>query len=1346
MLTGPGDKAVPQKRKKATKKSSSSTPAYKPPVTDVQSSGGDYGTKEANRYKKTKQYKSDAKAVYRDLPVEKRQQIIKHVDPQTPEGKAILSDHKARIERNEELARSAATKDIKSDADRRRTVKFTETDEFKHIVSDLHPEQRGILKRALGGALKKTIGQVIPGSQLPIIGSGGKQVIEEVVSNPSQYPRLAGDTAKSVIGIPAGVVAAVSDPTGTGKEIVKDYGRRYGPLLKGPAGEKEFRERIHKEGVAPEVFDLATVASAGGASSGRVTQTIAKAGKAGETAERIATERPRIRRTGGKSEEQAISENFIRNTARAATDGVRKKVTKRRAAKPNAPAHVREAASNGEVVPVLERTPIIGRQSKVRKDVAKTKSLRLAQQKAEQQREINSGAGKALRSLSQREQQAFKYALQLGAHDPKIAVQELKLRRDQIIAERAKDPELKIGKSDELPIINDLISHADEAFTPKLAQVVDVERKRGTRVAENDPGINDEQIAMRRALPQAEHLGVKRGGIDAAEALAVGNAELKAAKKARKKAGKKVTRLERTGGRSQGAAEVRVSQADRATAAQIAKAERAVKLHDKSAANHGSAGRELEAGQALARREAAKARLIELTKSIDRKPTGSLRVAERNEGKALEARQALARAEADVQAAKKNVKKAKKAKRSGELVDAEPSADFIARVMAEAQQRGLAEPGYFPSQKRPEGVFSAFAIGGKKRAATSKEYTGALFRTGRESTDPAVYETALAQNIKRKYNWNMVAEQFDKHSFTWSKAKTIGQLKDEIEARGIDPNSVAFWNPQLFRKTRDQLEKASDNNTEVDLLDEDLGHADVHQAVQNSAIDFRHLATAPEEFNKRGGWSLIPVEVFEEVMNDTKPSGRIARGYDIAKGKSSRLLLGNPAWLQFQTASNALLSGIAGTGPVDMVKAQAWWHKLSDDEREAIEPYIGVAKFHDEQTKLGGSANGRFVNAYRAFKSTSFYGKAHKLNPLDAIFRADNAQNNFFRRGVLYSQVKRDAYKRMGENATKIQNVQSRMSHLLDLGPDEMMKKVIDDPQVFERHAQYVNDFLGDYRTYTARERRIFGRSVMFYGFLRFSLRFMFYTMPATHPIMSSVMLQLGRLHVDELDEIFGTEPPPWELGNYYTKDGEKKFDVARLNPFFNASQYVDLESGHIKPQQLVGFVPPFVQAGLNQIAGKNLFFNQAWKVDGSTSEVRDANNTNRAEILLTDLLKGLGPAYTTGTKLDPEMRGKQGSDSSVLFPQPVKYKRADAIARNNAAKDLQDKTPEEVLREFLLPATGEDAKGPIKSARDYAASKTKKARKTGTKGLGVRVGGGLGSGQGVNVGGGSSGGLGVTP
>jgi hypothetical protein len=1356
---GPGDKpAVVTKRARKVARKHTSAPAYKPAVTDVQSSGGDYGTKQANRYKKTQASQSDVKAVYRSLPVHQRQQIIKHVNPHSVEGKAILSDHTARIERNAELEKSAATKDIKSNGDIARAAEFKASPEYKQIIDGLSTHHKSLLDKAIG----------LPGKIIhavyPEAGTGGKGGHEAtahfaavpMVANPNniapvllrttgstivqdpthQIPKLAGDTAKSVLGAPAGIAKLVLDPEGAAKGIAADYSRRYGALVRGePGAETKLKERQKKEGVAPEVFDLVGAATVGGAGVGRGLQAvarseeIAKAGKTGAMLHRVATERPKVRLSGNVVKDQEITNNLFRNMAAGVADAARHRRTARKAAKHEAPAHVREAVANGEITFGKRKT-----SRAVRRDVAKTKSVRLAQQRSEQQREINHGAIKNLASLSANEQSAFKYAMQLGLPaDPVKAVTELTVRRAQIAAERKAHPIDIPKRQDELLVIDRLISNADTSFTPKLAEVVKQERERGSRLAANDPGISDTQSAMRRALPQAEHLGVARRGVPVQQALQTSKQALKTAKKARKRAGTKLTRLERQGGVSHGRAQIKVAQASRVTAKEVESAQRAVKLHDRAAANHLRADRETAAKNAIDRRDAAKARLAELVGTIDRKPVGTLRVAERNEGKVLEARKKLEATNAEVKVAKKAVKKAKATKNRGEsLVDAEPPSDFIARVKAAAAQQGLDEPGYVPSQKRPEGVFSAFAVGGKERAATPKNYTGSLMRSGRESVDPAVYTTGLAQNIKRKYNWNMVAENFDRHAFTWSKGKTINELKDEMERRGIDPNSVGFWNPKLYRQARQSLEHNTDGNSGEVLHGEDVGNPQLSQAVQDSAIDFRSLAAKPEDFNKRGGWSLVPKDVYDEITHDTKPSGRIGRGFDIAKGKASRFLLANPGWLQFQTASNALLTGITGTGPVNAVKAQVWWHKLSPEERDAIEPYIGVTKFHDDQTKLGSAANGRFVNAYRAFKQTSFYNVAHKANPLDAIFRADNAQNNFFRKSVLYTKVKRDAYASMGANVSRAQNIQFRLAHLLDLGPDDAMKKILADPKVFERHAHYVNDMLGDYMTYTYKERRILSRGVMFYGFMRFSLRFMFYTMPATHPIVASAMVQLGRLHKDELQEIFGADVPPWDIGNYYTSDGKTKIAVGRINPFFNAAQYFDLTTGNVKPNQLTGLAPPFIQTIANQVAGKNVFMGKNWQVNGSTTEARSVGNVDRAQIFVADFLKGLGPANSLATALDPKLRGKQGADSSVLFPQPIAFKRSDAMANNKRLTDQHSRSIGEILRETVAPLAGVDATADIANSRYYTESK-KKAKKTKAAPAGLGV---ASPAVGVNVGG----------
>jgi hypothetical protein len=57
---------------------------------------------------------------------------------------------------------------------------------------------------------------------------------------------------------------------------------------------------------------------------------------------------------------------------------------------------------------------------------------------------------------------------------------------------------------------------------------------------------------------------------------------------------------------------------------------------------------------------------------------------------------------------------------------------------------------------------------------------------------------------------------------------------------------------------------------------------------------------------------------------------------------------------------------------------------------------------------------------------------------------------------------------------------------------------------------------------FTPAERFLLQRNVMFYGYLRFSLRFAFYTMPVGHPIMSNILGNVGRMGAQEIKDLFG--------------------------------------------------------------------------------------------------------------------------------------------------------------------------------------------------------------------------------
>jgi hypothetical protein len=219
--------------------------------------------------------------------------------------------------------------------------------------------------------------------------------------------------------------------------------------------------------------------------------------------------------------------------------------------------------------------------------------------------------------------------------------------------------------------------------------------------------------------------------------------------------------------------------------------------------------------------------------------------------------------------------------------------------------------------------------------------------------------------------------------------------------------------------------------------------------------------------------------------------------------------------------------------------------------------------------------------------------------------------------------------------------------------------------------------------------------------------------MPFGHPLVSSILVSMGRLERDEQRRLFGVDVPAWELGNFYDKNGEVKVQAQRLNPFFNALEWQG-------PQSAMGVVSPLVGITLNTIAGKNIIYDRPYTASGSPSwAVRgsDLGAEARGRIVLSELLR-LSPYYRMGEKAT--YRGRQSSDALVWSPRPVQYADRGTPLPSLFAEQGTPQTPKQrnearmrreeqrgtgaVWREGLVPLLGQDARESVISARDFAA------------------------------------------
>jgi hypothetical protein len=677
----------------------------------------------------------------------------------------------------------------------------------------------------------------------------------------------------------------------------------------------------------------------------------------------------------------------------------------------------------------------------------------------------------------------------------------------------------------------------------------------------------------------------------------------------------------------------------------------------------------------------------------------------------------------------------------GDLYEQESTSAFVKRVQKAAADAGHERPIYFPSERfsldlHPD--HASRAVGGARAVAEPSRYKGTNYRLGIQDTSPETYLTGMARNIKRKHNWKLVADLADDHAIGGIRG-TASAVRQEMYDRGAHPGSYQLWNPAIFRGEMSKAMHELDDPSADALEAEDFA---AHKALAESKrADDEHYA-------RRGGWVAIPKQAFKEIEDSTKPSGLGGRAWDIFKGKNSRILLGagNIPWLQFQVASNALL-GLGATRLMlgtELPKAIAWWRGLDTDAKEEIDSLLGTGANHDvQQVHLGATTNSRIVAGYRALRDhplwshSAKYGPAlRQLNPIEAMFKADHAQTAWFKRAVLYNRVKRDAWQRMGRNAGAAHRLQDRIAHALTLGPEDAMRAVLKDKAAIERHAATVNDWLGDYVTYTARERKLLSRSVMFYGFLRFSLKFAFYTMPVKHPGQTAIIAKLGQLQAQEIKDLLGGKALPWSFGKLYlTKDGKlQEIDLTRANPALN----MVAETATGRPSSWVGVAPPVLLSLAEQLPGigaRRFYYDRPWYVEGHGfgSRIGDYTLEQRGRILGEQLLDLAAP-YRIAEDLT--LHGTQGDDSMLFDPRPTVNRgarRYDKAKRRKLHYDSDFDAEHNTLLNALVPmlprpsrdVTDAELQQPIETLRPRVSGASRHHRRVGYGLVGGRRGAG---------------------
>jgi hypothetical protein len=119
----------------------------------------------------------------------------------------------------------------------------------------------------------------------------------------------------------------------------------------------------------------------------------------------------------------------------------------------------------------------------------------------------------------------------------------------------------------------------------------------------------------------------------------------------------------------------------------------------------------------------------------------------------------------------------------------------------------------------------------------------------------------------------------------------------------------------------------------------------------------------------------------------------------------------------------------------------------------------------------------------------------------------------------------------------------------------EQASWVADHPKWATKYQGYLDDVMGNWSALTKNER-VAAQAMIFYPFMRMSLRWTFYAFPKRHPIRAAILYGMGQQNAEQLHKLLHGDPSyftqwamvPVDLG------GEKKLiDLSRIAPGSNA-------------------------------------------------------------------------------------------------------------------------------------------------------------------------------------------------
>lgn len=495
-------------------------------------------------------------------------------------------------------------------------------------------------------------------------------------------------------------------------------------------------------------------------------------------------------------------------------------------------------------------------------------------------------------------------------------------------------------------------------------------------------------------------------------------------------------------------------------------------------------------------------------------------------------------------------------------VDPSLTPEFAKEVEARLHREGVTEmPEYqytgpgrthsAPTYGSSGSKLTQFPGKSKKRGGTAEE-----FGTVQEGLRPMIRES-IARPVARRESYKAAKSVIEANRFEPGGKKEWSAHEADALFAGTDPVlSSDQWMKvprQFYKRIYDVLEGRGKGKG-ISAQDFEL--------VGN--LESLRKGAAP----KGSHYMIVRKAGMDELVSqlaNTLVAPKIAK----VNRATSYLILGtSPAWAAMQVIAEYGQAAVAQPKLLDprfVRKAIAAYKNMDPTARQEFDSWVGVTtrtieKAEDMKLDLKAGDMEAASHAYTTLEQTP-YGRFLRAIPT-AISHVDQWKGGRIRALATLAKIDKDLNARTNTFIHGIGGVNREMGVALKAMKGKSLKEQADwvaqHPKWANHYQSYLDDVMGNWAALTKNER-VAAQAMIFYPFVRMSLRWTFYAFPKRHPIKAAMLYWLGQQNAQEVHKLLGGDPSyftQWAMVPIDFGEGKKKggfLDLSRIAPGSNA-------------------------------------------------------------------------------------------------------------------------------------------------------------------------------------------------